>query len=160
MAYHENGGPPPRGGYVPPHLRNGGGANLFPTPVSDGRGPGLGAGGFRGGFRQGGGGFDGGRRYGGPPRGGGWGNAGADDRDPFAEDKARKQEVDALFQNENTGINFDAYEDIPVRTTDSITSWQAAKALGKVIKYKGIWLQSYLTNLPCNACYPLACSTR
>ena len=50
-----------------------------------------------------------------PPRGGGWGGAGADDRDPFAEDNARKQEVDALFQTENTGINFDAYDDIPVR---------------------------------------------
>jgi ATP-dependent RNA helicase DDX3X len=76
-----------------------------------------GGGGFRGGY---GGGFGGGggRRYDnrGPPapRGGGWGGGG-DDRDPFAEDAARKHEVDSLFQSENTGINFDAYEDIPVR---------------------------------------------
>lgn len=33
----------------------------------------------------------------------------------LVQDKARKQEVDALFTHENTGINFDAYEDIPVR---------------------------------------------
>ena len=74
-------------------------------------------GGFRGGFGSGGG-YGGGRRYDnrGPPapRGGGWGG-GASEADPFAEDAARKHEVDSLFQSENTGINFDAYEDIPVR---------------------------------------------
>ena len=74
-------------------------------------------GGFRGGFGSGGG-YGGGRRYDnrGPPapRGGGWGG-GASEADPFAEDAARKHEVDSLFKSENTGINFDAYEDIPVR---------------------------------------------
>ena len=74
-------------------------------------------GGFRGGFGSGGG-YGGGRRYDnrGPPapRGGGWGGS-ASEADPFAEDAARKHEVDSLFKSENTGINFDAYEDIPVR---------------------------------------------
>jgi hypothetical protein len=109
-------------GYVPPHMRSGGGGGAIfddrraGPPMGGGGAFRGGGGGFRGG--SGGGGFGGGRGgYGGPPRGGsGWGgNSGADDRDPFAEDKARKQEVDALFTHENTGINFDAYDDIPVR---------------------------------------------
>jgi len=37
--------------------------------------------------------------------------------DPFAEDEARKKTVDNLFQGDNSGINFDAYEDIPVEAT-------------------------------------------
>lgn len=104
-------------------MRSGGGGQFQPA-FDDRRGGGaMGGGGYgRTGFRggPGGGGFDGGRRggYGGPPRGGGWGNSGADERDPFAEDKARKQEVDALFTTENTGINFDAYDDIPVCSRD------------------------------------------
>ena len=117
MAWNQNGDPTGgRGGYVPPHLRNGGGQQFPQSGYSD-RG-GFGGGGRGGGFRGGGGGgYGGGPRYGGaPPRGGGWGGGGgADDRDPFAEDNARKQEVDALFTTENTGINFDAYDDIPVR---------------------------------------------
>ena len=71
-----------------------------------------------GGFGGGGGGGGGGRRYDnrGPPapRGSGWGSSGHEEN-PFEADAARKQEVDSLFQSENTGINFDAYEDIPVR---------------------------------------------
>lgn len=118
MAF-DNGGR----GYVPPHLRNvGNGGNTFPSNFGgqDFRAPVNGAaGGFRGGHGGGGGFGGGGRRYDNrgppPPRGGGWGGGGADERDPFAEDAARKHEVDSLFQNENTGINFDAYEDIPVR---------------------------------------------
>ena len=116
MAWNQNGDPTGgRGGYIPPHLRNGGGQPFPQSGYSD-RG-GFGGGGRGGGFRGGGNsGYGGGPRYGGaPPRGGGWGGGGADDRDPFAEDNARKQEVDALFTTENTGINFDAYDDIPVR---------------------------------------------
>ena len=37
--------------------------------------------------------------------------------DPFEADEARKAESDAIFGKENTGINFDAYEDIPVETS-------------------------------------------
>lgn len=37
--------------------------------------------------------------------------------DPFAEDEARKKSVDTLFQGDNSGINFDAYDDIPVEAT-------------------------------------------
>jgi len=37
--------------------------------------------------------------------------------DPFAQDAAIKAESDAIFGSENTGINFDAYEDIPVETS-------------------------------------------
>ena len=37
--------------------------------------------------------------------------------DPFAEEEARKKSVDNLFQGDNSGINFDAYEDIPVEAT-------------------------------------------
>ncbi|KIY96932.1 ATP-dependent RNA helicase [Monoraphidium neglectum] len=37
--------------------------------------------------------------------------------DPFEQDEARKAESDAVFGKENTGINFDAYEDIPVETS-------------------------------------------
>lgn len=37
--------------------------------------------------------------------------------DPFAEDEARKKTVDNLFTEDPTGINFDAYEDIPVEAT-------------------------------------------
>lgn len=119
---------------MPPHLRNGGGSP-FPTPFNDAGGPGVHAPAYRGGFSRGGGGYDGGRRYGGgQPRGGGWGSAGADDRDPFAEDKARKQEVDALFQNENTGINFDAYEDIPVRYIEGFLSWRATSSFWRLLK--------------------------
>ncbi|KAL2643239.1 hypothetical protein R1flu_010826 [Riccia fluitans] len=53
--------------------------------------------------------------------GGGWGHGGARggwsgrDREvnPFANDDT----TDAIFEQENTGINFDAYEDIPVETS-------------------------------------------
>lgn len=50
--------------------------------------------------------------------GGGWGGGGGGYRDreedPFAADEARKAEVDQIFAGDNTGIDFDAYEDIPV----------------------------------------------
>lgn len=99
-------------------------------------GPGRGAGGFGGrgsggygdrGFGGRGGGFGGGG-YGGPrgaggPRGGPGGGGGGwvDDPshrdDPFEQDAVVKAESDAVFGQENTGINFDAYEDIPVEAS-------------------------------------------
>lgn len=39
------------------------------------------------------------------------------DENPFDAEDRQKQEVDKIFQSENTGINFDAYEDIPVEAT-------------------------------------------
>ena len=46
--------------------------------------------------------------------GGGGGGYSAREEDPFAADDARKAEVDQIFAGDNTGIDFDAYEDIPV----------------------------------------------
>lgn len=72
----------------------------------------------RGGGR---GGFGGGRGYGGGREGGAGGPNGEGFNrpydDPFAKAEAEKTEIDALYGNENTGINFDAYEDIPVETS-------------------------------------------
>jgi ATP-dependent RNA helicase DDX3X len=34
--------------------------------------------------------------------------------DPFKKADQEKAEIDALYGTENTGINFDVYEDIPV----------------------------------------------
>lgn len=120
--------------YIPPHLRGGGAPPAMPggfpgayengaAYMNGGRGyggpPDNGYGGSYGG-RRGGGSFQprGGGGYGGPPRGGGagWGSGGGDrgTADPFAEDDARKKEADAIYTGENTGINFDAYDDIPV----------------------------------------------
>ncbi|KAG2497956.1 hypothetical protein HYH03_004218 [Edaphochlamys debaryana] len=83
---------------------------------------GGGGGGFPGGGR---GGFPGGgpaRGFGGPPREGGapgMGGMGFNRPydDPFKKAEAEKAEIDALYGAENTGINFDAYEDIPVETS-------------------------------------------
>lgn len=52
--------------------------------------------------------------------GGGWGGGGGGgfrETDPFAADEAIKAEADVLFVADNTGIDFDAYEDIPVEAT-------------------------------------------
>lgn len=134
----------PRNAYVPPHMRGMGAPAPPPGMATYGgvpgmRGPampGYGGGGYggpppaygRGGGRGFGGprgGPGGPRGFGGPPgagygapRGGGvpW----PSDRmeDPFAQDEARKAESDAVFGKEGTaGINFDAYEDIPVETS-------------------------------------------
>lgn len=70
-----------------------------------------------GGFGGGGGGYGaprGGGRGGG---GGGWENDPTHRDDPFEQDAAVKAESDAVFGQENTGINFDAYEDIPVEAS-------------------------------------------
>ncbi|KAK9836174.1 hypothetical protein WJX81_006875 [Elliptochloris bilobata] len=90
MAYQDQNGQ--AGGYVPPHLRGVGGP--LPPMVN-------GMGGFA--YNGGGGG------------GGGWG--GDREADPFAEDDRKKQEVDALFSAENSGIDFSSYDDIPVEAT-------------------------------------------
>ena len=49
--------------------------------------------------------------------GGGGGGGGFREEDPFAADNARKAEADGMFAGDNTGIDFDAYEDIPVEAT-------------------------------------------
>ena len=78
-----------------------------------GYGGGFGGRGARGG--RGGGGFGGG----GYSRSGGFGGGGFGERerDPFAQEERDRKEVDSLFSGENTGINFEAYEDIPVEVT-------------------------------------------
>jgi hypothetical protein len=56
---------------------------------------------------------------------GGWnggGGGGYREEDPFAADNARKAEVDQIFAADNTGIDFDAYEDIPVEVQPSLTN--------------------------------------
>lgn len=73
-------------------------------------------GGGGGGGRGGGGGYGGGdRRVGGG--GGGWGRSRVQEEDPFKQEAAARESVDAIFSTENTGINFEAYEDIPVEHT-------------------------------------------
>lgn len=65
------------------------------------------------------------RGYGGRGRGGygdrrrgGWDSGrGEAEKDPFAEAEKTNKDADELFAGENTGINFDAYEDIPVEAT-------------------------------------------
>lgn len=37
--------------------------------------------------------------------------------DPFKKQNDEKAEIDALYGSENTGINFDVYDDIPVETS-------------------------------------------
>ncbi|KAK9725635.1 hypothetical protein RND81_05G158800 [Saponaria officinalis] len=117
-----------RSTYVPPHLRN---RPLLPDPTP---GPGSGSSqggplpvsGPPGGSRWGGGGGGGrgllgGGGGGGGGRGGGWNNrSGGWDRgrevNPFENDVDEVPEQ-AFGEQENSGINFDAYEDIPVETS-------------------------------------------
>ncbi|XP_074307029.1 DEAD-box ATP-dependent RNA helicase 37-like [Silene latifolia] len=125
---------PTRSTYVPPHLRNrppsaepmvGSGPGLSqggpPPPVNDRPVYGGPPGGSRWGGGGGGGGYGGGRGGIGGGRGGGWNNrSGGWDRgsrevNPFEND-VEEDPVEA-FDQENTGINFDAYEDIPVETS-------------------------------------------
>lgn len=126
---------PNRSTYVPPHLRNRpGSAEAAPPPATANTGstsavPVVGGGapnrwaapvpGPRNDFRSGYGGGGGGGRGG----GGGWNNrSGGWDRgrdrevNPFGDEENTTSEQDFLEQ-ENTGINFDAYEDIPVETS-------------------------------------------
>ncbi|KXZ56699.1 hypothetical protein GPECTOR_1g63 [Gonium pectorale] len=87
----------------------------YGAPRGGGFGGGRGYGGAGFGERRGG--FSGpGRGEGGAPGIGGIGfNRPYDD--PFKKAEAEKAEIDALYGAENTGINFDAYEDIPVETS-------------------------------------------
>jgi ATP-dependent RNA helicase DDX3X len=39
------------------------------------------------------------------------------DDDPFKANEKEDHDADQMFQEENTGIDFDAYEDIPVSTS-------------------------------------------
>lgn len=117
-----------RSAYVPPHLRGHPPPSDAPAappiiseiPSGPPRQPGNGV--LPGGGRWGGG---AGRDVRRPPfaggRGGGWSNrTGGVDRgrerevNPFASDDVAKEPT---FAEENTGINFDAYEDIPVETS-------------------------------------------
>ncbi|KAL5976728.1 DEAD-box ATP-dependent RNA helicase 37 [Asimina triloba] len=125
---------PARSSYVPPHLRNRPPSSDPPVPVpSDsynyrpgagvgagaGAGAGTGAGVTAGGSRWGGPNRDSNRSgYGGRSGGGGWNNrSGGWDRgrerevNPFEDDDNEEPE---FSEQENSGINFDAYEDIPV----------------------------------------------
>ncbi|KAK4373048.1 hypothetical protein RND71_008432 [Anisodus tanguticus] len=107
-----------RSSYVPPHLRNKPMAAepLAPSqggPLSGFNGPTSGSqwGASRPDYRrQGGGGHTGGG-WGG--RGSGWGRE--REVNPFGNDA--DVDLEQSFDQENTGINFDAYEDIPVETS-------------------------------------------
>ncbi|XP_030547565.1 DEAD-box ATP-dependent RNA helicase 37-like [Rhodamnia argentea] len=116
------GSAPGRSAYVPPHLRNRppsadppAAANTGPTPGSDrpgSGGPRWGA--PRNDFRAGYGGGGGGRAGGWGGKGGSWGGGREREVNPFGDDVDTEQPFD---EQENSGINFDAYEDIPVETS-------------------------------------------
>ncbi|CAD6256525.1 unnamed protein product [Miscanthus lutarioriparius] len=108
---------PARSSYVPPHLRNRPASAASSTPAASAPPPRSTAGllsrpgaASAGTFAPSGGGFGGGR-----PRGGRWDR----EPDPFADsDPAPTPSTDTPFEEQqNTGINFDAYEDIPVETS-------------------------------------------
>ncbi|CAH2063671.1 unnamed protein product [Thlaspi arvense] len=129
VADSEKAGSRAKPAYVPPHLRNRQSEPVAPSPDNDRSGfavqpsgsrwaPGGGGGaGYRTdvgrpGYGQGG--------RGGGGVGGGWNNrSGGWDRkerevNPFGDDV----DVEPVFtEQENTGINFDAYEDIPIETS-------------------------------------------
>ncbi|XP_010257586.1 PREDICTED: DEAD-box ATP-dependent RNA helicase 37-like [Nelumbo nucifera] len=122
---------PARTSYVPPHLRNRPPSSEPPAPAHSGTSvsndrPGYGvppSGNRWGGPRSdlGRSGFGGGGRLGGGGGGSGWNNrAGGWDRGKEREANPFGDDVDAepaFNEQENTGINFDAYEDIPVETS-------------------------------------------
>ncbi|KAE9463204.1 hypothetical protein C3L33_04886, partial [Rhododendron williamsianum] len=108
---------PTRSTYVPPHLRNQTPSSDPPAPVQGGStlapsGGNRWVGGPRNdssrtGYSSGGGGSW-------NNRSGGWDRGREREVNPFAEEDNTEQE---LGEQENTGINFDAYEDIPVETS-------------------------------------------
>ena len=115
---------PTRSSYVPPHLRNrptssdsSAPSNAVPSPAGD-RG---GYGGPPGGSRWNGGSRPDFGRSGGYGSGGGWNSRGRGwggkerEENPFGNEEAEP----SFSEQENTGINFDAYEDIPVETSGS-----------------------------------------
>ncbi|KAJ4840569.1 DEAD-box ATP-dependent RNA helicase 37 [Turnera subulata] len=116
-----SGGGPGRAAYVPPHLRNRGPSSDPPAAAPPAYGGPVAAGGggsrwgaprneYRSGY--GGGGGRGGGWGGG--RGGGWDRGKDREVNPFGDDDDTEQ---PFSEQENTGINFDAYEDIPVETS-------------------------------------------
>ncbi|KAL1225778.1 DEAD-box ATP-dependent RNA helicase 11 [Cardamine amara subsp. amara] len=129
VADSEKAGSRSKPAYVPPHLRNRPSEPVAPLPQNDRAGYGGQSAGSRWAPPSSGGGggagyrADGGRPgygYGGGGGGGGWNNrSGGWDRkerevNPFGDDA----ELEPVFtEQENTGINFDAYEDIPIETS-------------------------------------------
>ncbi|EOY32347.1 hypothetical protein QUC31_019442 [Theobroma cacao] len=113
--------------YVPPHLRNRPSSSDPPAPTSTGAAssndrPGYGGSRWaaprtdyynRSGY-SGGGGGGGGRPGGWGGRSGGWDRGRDREVNPFGNDDDTEQ---VFSEQENTGINFDAYEDIPVETS-------------------------------------------
>lgn len=102
--------------YVPPHLRN-------RPPASSVSGPPSGNDGFTNGRPTSGSQWSGSRAdygrhgYGGGSRGGGgWGGR-EREVNPFGKEDVGADTEPASNEQENTGINFDAYEDIPVETS-------------------------------------------
>jgi len=119
---------PTKAAYVPPHLRNRpastepspAASQAAPLPANDRPSHGGPPGGSRwGGGSRPGGGYGGGGRGGGAGwnnRSGGWDRGRDREVNPFGnEDDANSEE--AFAEQENSGINFDAYEDIPVETS-------------------------------------------
>ncbi|KAJ0606021.1 putative RNA helicase [Helianthus annuus] len=117
--------------YVPPHLRNrpsSSEAAVAPPPAVANSGPASAAPAVGGGGGVGGGnrwaaprndfrsGYASGGRGGGGwnNRGGGWDRGRSREVNPFGDDDGTEQ---PFVEQENTGINFDAYEDIPVETS-------------------------------------------
>ncbi|RWR72628.1 DEAD-box ATP-dependent RNA helicase 37 [Cinnamomum micranthum f. kanehirae] len=118
--------PAGRSSYVPPHLRNRPPSAEPPVPAAaaapspgfaapsggsrwGGASRDLGRSGFGGGGgRRGGGGWSGGRM-------GGWDRGRDWEANPFDNDDSGEQQ--APDEQESSGINFDAYEDIPVETS-------------------------------------------
>ncbi|XP_065630145.1 DEAD-box ATP-dependent RNA helicase 37 [Quercus suber] len=116
--------PPSRSTYVPPHLRNrpavsNAPAPAYSVPVSNNDRPGYGGSRWSGGPRNDSGrsGYSGGGGRGGwgGGRSGGWDRGRDREVNPFADDDVTTEE--AFTEQENSGINFDAYEDIPVETS-------------------------------------------
>ncbi|KAL9233015.1 hypothetical protein vseg_008058 [Gypsophila vaccaria] len=102
---------PAKSAYVPPHLRN------RPPSADPTSGSGSGSGASQGAPMP----VNDRPAYGGPSGGGGWNNrsGGWDSRrevNPFENGNEEVAEQ-AFGDQENTGINFDAYEDIPVETS-------------------------------------------
>ena len=104
--------------YVPPHLRNRLPSAESPAPpYSGGTASGSGAGAVNAGSRWGAprSGVGGGGRAGGwGSRSGGWDMGRDREVNPFGDQDDAEQ---GFSEQENTGINFDAYEDIPVETS-------------------------------------------
>lgn len=113
-----------RPAYVPPHLRNRPPVVDPPAPANTGSTSGCSSVGgvsrwagprneFRSGYNSGGrGGVGGGGGW--NNRSGGWDRGREREVNPFEDDDDLEQGFD---EQENTGINFDAYEDIPVETS-------------------------------------------